>query len=121
MKLLSRNFCAMNFVGKVWKIFREINLLTKIHHIFLRNFRYNLAHSKTFLFRLHGCYAVLDGGNLSDALVDFTSGVSEVIDMNAMIADLRVDKEARKAFFNTLEKEMEDHALMCCAIQVIIH
>merc|ERR1719232_402195 len=34
-----------------------------------------------------------------------------------MIADLRVDKEARKAFFNTLEKEMEDHALMCCAIQ----
>ena len=70
-------------------------------------------------FRLHGCYAVLDGGNLSDALVDFTSGVSEVIDMNAMIADLRVDKEARKAFFNTLEKEMEDHALMCCAIQVI--
>ena len=39
--------------------------------------------------------------------------------MNAMIADLRVDKEARKAFFNTLEKEMEDHALMCCAIQVI--
>ena len=40
--------------------------------------------------------------------------------MNAMIADLRVDKEARKAFFNTLEKEMEDHALMCCAIQVLI-
>ena len=39
--------------------------------------------------------------------------------MNAMIADLRVDKEARKAFFNTLEKEMEDHALMCCAIQVL--
>ena len=86
--------------------------------IFSWNFPY-LSHSKIF-FRLHGCYAVLDGGNLSDALVDFTSGVSEVIDMNAMIADLRVDKEARKAFFNTLEKEMEDHALMCCAIQVII-
>ena len=62
---------------------------------------------------------MLDGGNLSDALVDFTSGVSEVIDLNSMISDLRVDKEARKAFFNTLQKEMEDHALMCCAIQVL--
>ena len=70
------------------------------------------------IFRLHGCYAVLDGGNLSDALVDFTSGVSEVIDLNSIISDLRVDKDARKMFFNTLQREMEDHALMCCAIQV---
>ena len=70
------------------------------------------------IFRLHGCYAVLDGGNLSDALVDFTSGVSEVIDLNSIISDLRVDKDARKMFFNTLQREMEDHALMCCAVQV---
>ena len=75
-------------------------------------------HAFKNLFRLHGCYAVLDGGNLSDALVDFTSGVSEVIDLNSIISDLRVDKDARKIFFNTLQREMEDHALMCCAVQV---
>lgn len=67
--------------------------------------------------KLHGCYAVLDGGNLSDALVDFTSGVSEVIDLNTIISQLRGDPDAKKAFFNTMEKELEDHALMCCAIQ----
>jgi len=67
--------------------------------------------------KLHGCYAVLDGGNLSDALVDFTSGVSEVIDLNTIISQLRGDPEAKKAFFNTMQKELEDHALMCCAIQ----
>ena len=68
-------------------------------------------------FRLHGCYAVLDGGNLSDALVDFTSGVSEVIDLNTIISQLRGDADAKKAFFDTMQKELEDHALMCCAIQ----
>ena len=60
---------------------------------------------------------MLDGGNLSDALVDFTSGVSEVIDLTTIISDLRADPEAKKAFYTTMEKEIEDHALMCCAIQ----
>jgi hypothetical protein len=32
---------------------------------------------------------VLDGGNLSDALVDFTSGVSQVIDLETSRAGLR--------------------------------
>lgn len=59
----------------------------------------------------------MDGGNLSDALVDFTSGVSEVIDLKTIVSHLRADTEAKKAFFNTMEKELSDHALMCCAIQ----
>ena len=59
-----------------------------------------------FFFRLHGCYAVLDGGNLSDALVDFTSGVSEVIALNTIISQLRADPDAKKAFFNTMQKEL---------------
>ena len=60
---------------------------------------------------------MLDGGNLSDALVDFTSGVSEVISLNSIISQLRADPDAKKAFFNTMQKELDDHALMCCAIQ----
>lgn len=67
--------------------------------------------------KLHGCYAVLDGGNLSDALVDFTSGISEVIDLDKVGPDLRSDSDAKKAFFETMNKEIKDHALMCCAIQ----
>ena len=51
---------------------------------------------ENFHFRLHGCYAVLDGGNLSDALVDFTSGVSEVISLKSIISHLRADPEAKK-------------------------
>ena len=72
--------------------------------------------------RLHGCYAVLDGGNLSDALVDFTSGVSEVIDLEAKSAVLRsAESDEKKALFRTMTNEIEDHALMCAAIKVIEH
>ena len=69
-------------------------------------------------YRLHGCYAVLDSGNLSDALVDFTSGVSEVIDLKSISSQLRADIDAKKGFFTQIQRELEDHSLMCCAIQV---
>ena len=63
---------------------------------------------------------MLDGGNLSDALVDFTSGVSEVIDLEAKSAILRTaESEQKKALFKTMGNEIEDHALMCAAIRVI--
>ena len=52
--------------------------------------------TKSLFSRLHGCYAVLDGGNLSDALVDFTSGVSEVIALSTIISQLRADPDAKK-------------------------
>lgn len=62
---------------------------------------------------------MLDGGNLSDALVDFTSGVSEVIDLEAKSAVLRsAESEEKKALFRTMTNEIEDHALMCAAIKV---
>merc|ERR1712038_1000176 len=68
--------------------------------------------------KLHGCYAVLDGGNLSDALVDFTSGVSEVIDLEAKSAVLRsAESDEKKALLRTMTNEIEDHALMCAAIK----
>ncbi|XP_059080886.1 calpain-5-like isoform X2 [Tigriopus californicus] len=68
--------------------------------------------------KLHGTYEVLDGGNLSDALVDFTSGVSEVIEIDSEVNGYRTDDfEKKKCFFKSLITEMEDHALMCCAVK----
>ena len=52
------------------------------------------------VFRLHGTYEVLDGGNLSDALVDFTSGVSEVINIENDETGYRTDDpEKKKSLF----------------------
>ncbi|XP_065580677.1 calpain-5-like isoform X2 [Artemia franciscana] len=64
--------------------------------------------------KLNGCYESLDGGNLSDALVDFTGGVSEIMDLTTM--DMK-DGIVRKELFKSLLKKKEGHALMCCAIQ----
>ena len=59
---------------------------------------------------------------MSDALVDFTSGVSEVIDLEANSAILRsADSEDKKSLFKTLTNEIEDHALMCAAIKVRVY
>eukprot|EP00096_Caligus_rogercresseyi_P010637 TRINITY_DN3959_c0_g1_i1.p1 TRINITY_DN3959_c0_g1~~TRINITY_DN3959_c0_g1_i1.p1 ORF type:complete len:635 (+),score=127.13 TRINITY_DN3959_c0_g1_i1:62-1966(+) len=65
--------------------------------------------------KLHGSYAVLQGGNLSDALVDFTSGVSEIIEMEA---DSRIQSndEMQSELFKTMLTEIDEHSLMCCAI-----
>jgi hypothetical protein len=37
--------------------------------------------AKCLLCRFNGSYAGLDGGNLADALVDFTGGVAEMIQL----------------------------------------
>ena len=60
------------------------------------------------IFRLHGSYEALDSGNLSDALVDFTGGVSELV---ALETDngLRVyesDEEKRLELLSRLEQEV---------------
>lgn len=68
--------------------------------------------------KLHGCYAVLDGGNLSDALVDFTSGISEVIDFDAKSSALRSpESPEKKDLFKMMTDDIVDHALMCAAIK----
>ena len=51
--------------------------------------------------------------------MDFTSGVSEVIDLEAKSGVLRsAESEEKKALFKTMVDEIEDHALMCAAIKV---
>ena len=65
-------------------------------------------HPDHLIFRLHGSYEALDSGNLSDALVDFTGGVSELV---ALETDngLRVyesDEEKRLELLSRLEQEV---------------
>ncbi|XP_047474396.1 calpain-5-like isoform X3 [Penaeus chinensis] len=64
--------------------------------------------------KLHGSYEALEGGNLSDALVDLTSGVSAHLDLT--VGGYTDDFEKRKQLFKMMVKEMNEHALMCCAI-----
>ena len=58
--------------------------------------------------RLHGSYEALKGGKASEAMVDFTGGVTEAIDLK---------KPAPKLFRNLL-KASERNALMSCSIGV---
>lgn len=64
--------------------------------------------------KLYGSYEALEGGNLSDALVDLTSGVSAHLDLT--IGGYVDDFEKRKQLFKMMTKEMSEHSLMCCAI-----
>lgn len=68
---------------------------------------------------MHGSYEVLDGGNLTDALVDFTGGVAELLhlDMDESEGGFRTaDPDRKKDLFKTMTDELEEHSLMCCAI-----
>ncbi|XP_045614079.1 calpain-5 isoform X2 [Procambarus clarkii] len=69
--------------------------------------------------KLHGSYEALEGGNLSDALVDLTSGVSAHLDLT--VGGYTDDFEKRKQLFKMMTKEMSEHALMCCAISAHSH
>lgn len=66
--------------------------------------------------RLFGCYETLDGGDLGEALEDFTGGVSEQINM----ADLGVvdNPEEMSNFFDRLKKEVERKSLLAASIPV---
>jgi len=68
--------------------------------------------------KIHGSYEALDGGNLSDALVDFTGGVSELVSLEND-AGVKVFEEDQKKneLFNRVFEEVSEHALVCCAIR----
>lgn len=68
------------------------------------------------LVRLHGSYAALIGGHFSNALVDFTGGVSQVIRFNAEEYSDIDDKKT--SLFELLQEEIKDHSLLCSIITV---
>lgn len=67
-------------------------------------------------FRLSGCYEALDGGNTADALVDFTGGVSEPIDLTE--GDYITDEAKRNLLFERVLKVHNRGGLISCSIKV---
>ncbi|XP_030285779.1 calpain-5 [Sparus aurata] len=65
--------------------------------------------------KLNGCYEALEGGNTTEALIDFTGGVSEPLSLDREALSLHSDQ--RRAFFQTLAKAHERKALITCSIR----
>uniref|UniRef100_A0AAQ4RUR7 Si:dkey-19b23.13 n=1 Tax=Gasterosteus aculeatus aculeatus TaxID=481459 RepID=A0AAQ4RUR7_GASAC len=65
--------------------------------------------------KLNGCYEALEGGNTTEALIDFTGGVSEPLSLDREALGLH--SHHRRAFFQTLAKAHERKALITCSIR----
>ena len=57
---------------------------------------------------MNGSYATLKGGSASEAMEDFTGGVSELIELH----------NPPKDFFGLVQKSIMKKSLMSCAIEV---
>lgn len=68
------------------------------------------------IFRICGCYEALDGGNTADALVDFTGGVSETMDL--MEIGFKDDEEKCNKLFERVLKVYNRGGLISCSIRV---
>lgn len=66
--------------------------------------------------RVYGCYEALDGGNTADALVDFTGGVSEPVDL--LEGQMASDELARNQLFERVLKVHNRDGLISCSIRV---
>ncbi|XP_029633100.1 calpain-5-like [Octopus sinensis] len=64
--------------------------------------------------KLFGNYEVLDGGELAEALEDFTGGVSDT--MNIQTMEVAEKMEERTALFERMKKEMDRNSLMAASI-----
>jgi calpain-5 len=66
--------------------------------------------------RLFGNYESLDGGELSEALEDFTGGVSDTIDLLKL--EVAVKAEERVSLFARMQKDLDRRSLMAASIPV---
>jgi len=64
--------------------------------------------------KLYGCYEILDGGELAEALEDFTGGIAEPLDLVAGKYS-ELDDE-RDKLFKVMKKERNNRALLAAAI-----
>ncbi|MGH0180352.1 UNVERIFIED_CONTAM: hypothetical protein FKN15_003741 [Acipenser sinensis] len=64
---------------------------------------------------VYGCYEALDGGNTADALVDFTGGVSEPLDL--IEGQIAQDEESRNRLFERVLKVHNREGLISCSIR----
>lgn len=69
--------------------------------------------------RLAGSYEALEAGNPADALVDFTGGVSETIDL--VKGNYASDLEKRKGLHKKLVKLMERKCMASSSIKVVLY
>ena len=69
-----------------------------------------------FFCRLAGSYEALEAGNPAEALVDFTGGVSETVDL--VQGNHANDLEKRKELFQKLYKYMDRESLVSASIKV---
>ncbi|KAL7983058.1 hypothetical protein Chor_010400, partial [Crotalus horridus] len=67
--------------------------------------------------KLSGCYEALDGGNTGDALVDFTGGVSEPIDL--VEGGYSSDEDKRNLLFERVLKVHNRGGLISCSIKAV--
>lgn len=74
--------------------------------------------SKCFSHRLFGNYEALDGGELSEALEDFSAGVSDTMNMVEM--EVATKSEERVALFARMQKDMDRKSLMAASIPVSV-
>lgn len=68
--------------------------------------------------KLSGCYENLDGGNTADALVDFTGGVAESIDLQNQTDNFLNNEEKAKELRSSMKKCAERKFLMSASIKV---
>ncbi|XP_040195924.1 calpain-5 [Rana temporaria] len=65
--------------------------------------------------KLAGCYEALDGGNTADALVDFTGGVSEPVEL--LEGEYNADANKRNELFERVLKVHNRGGLISCSIK----
>lgn len=87
-----------------------------IRNVSMMSFTKLVCLSDPSFIRLCGCYEALDGGNTGDALVDFTGGVSEPMDL--LEGKFNQEEEARHQLFERVLKVHNRGGLISCSIKV---